>query len=67
MNTGLRHVTEASPFGIEWGIGLRASDPDAADPTIWRSLNLLGIALERVRAMLRQAPTDKFDDPVAFT
>ena len=33
MNTGLRHVAEATPFGIEWGIGLRASDPDAADPT----------------------------------
>ena len=33
MDTGHRHIAEASPFDIEWGIGLEASDLDAVDTT----------------------------------
>ena len=53
-NTGTRRIAEASPHDKVWGIGLIASDPCAASPTSWCSLNLLGQALECTQNSLRQ-------------
>ena len=53
VDTGTRVLVEASPTDCIWGIGLAASDADAADPARWRGLNLLGFALMEARARLR--------------
>ena len=50
--TGQRTLVEASPYDRIWGIGLRGTDPRAADPAKWRGLNLLGKVLMRVRDQL---------------
>jgi ribA/ribD-fused uncharacterized protein len=52
--TGDRVLVEASPHDRIWGIGLAAGDERAADPAQWRGLNLLGFAILRARAVLRQ-------------
>ncbi len=51
--SGERVIVEASPQDRVWGIGLRASDPDARHPARWRGRNLLGFALMDARAALR--------------
>jgi len=58
LATGDRVLVEASPQDRVWGIGLAATDERAADPRQWRGLNLLGFALMRARAALRE------DDPI---
>lgn len=50
--TGDRVLVEASPHDAVWGIGLSASQPEAARPSQWRGLNLLGFALMDVRDSL---------------
>jgi ribA/ribD-fused uncharacterized protein len=55
LGTAGRVLVEASPVDRVWGIGLAASDPAAADPTLWRGLNLLGFALMRARDTLAGA------------
>ena len=50
--TGSRVLVEASPVDAIWGIGLAQDHPQAANPAIWRGLNLLGFALMEVRAQL---------------
>jgi ribA/ribD-fused uncharacterized protein len=47
-------LVEASPFDRIWGIGLRATDPRAQDPTTWRGQNLLGNILTELRDELAQ-------------
>lgn len=47
--TGSRILVEASPVDRIWGIGLAADDGKAANPNLWRGLNLLGFALMQVR------------------
>ncbi|MEV5706274.1 NADAR family protein [Actinoallomurus sp. NPDC052274] len=53
LATGDRVLVEASPYDTVWGIGLSASQPEAARPSAWRGLNLLGFALMDVRTALR--------------
>ena len=76
-STGARRIAEASPHNEVWDIGLIASDPRAASPTLWCGLNLLGQALERTRDSLRQntpggtqpdilAPRDDDTDDTVF-
>ncbi|MBO0869185.1 MAG: NADAR family protein [Micromonosporaceae bacterium] len=50
--TGARVLVEASPYDRIWGIGMAATNPDAASPSAWRGLNLLGFALMEVRERL---------------
>lgn len=47
-----RVLVEASPYDTVWGIGLSAERPEAARPSQWRGLNLLGFALMDVRDAL---------------
>ncbi|GAA4636501.1 hypothetical protein GCM10023196_086510 [Actinoallomurus vinaceus] len=54
LGTGDRVLVEASPYDTVWGIGLSASQPEAARPSQWRGLNLLGFALMDVRAALTE-------------
>ena len=57
LATGDRVLVEASPYDTVWGIGLSASQPEAAYPSQWRGLNLLGFALMDVRhALTARAP-----------
>ncbi|GAB2966091.1 NADAR family protein [Micromonospora polyrhachis] len=59
MTTGERVLVEASPLDRVWGIGLAADDERAADPARWRGLNLLGFALMRSRAILREHSSER--------
>ncbi len=52
LNTGNRVLVEASPVDKIWGIGLTESDDAAANPRLWKGLNLLGFALMTVRQQL---------------
>jgi ribA/ribD-fused uncharacterized protein len=54
LGTGERVLVEASPRDRIWGIGLAATDERATDPRQWRGRNLLGFALMRARATLRE-------------
>jgi ribA/ribD-fused uncharacterized protein len=53
LATGEQVLVEASPRDRVWGIGLSAGHERAADPRQWHGLNLLGFALMRARATLR--------------
>ncbi|MEL6979840.1 MAG: NADAR family protein [Pseudomonadota bacterium] len=52
--TGARVLAEASPRDAIWGIGLAKDHADAERPEAWPGLNLLGFALMRARAALRE-------------
>jgi ribA/ribD-fused uncharacterized protein len=52
IGTGRKVLVEASPFDRIWGIGIAPTNPDAAHPSRWRGLNLLGFALMQVRDRL---------------
>jgi len=52
LGTVNRVLVEASPRDRIWGIGLAATNDDAADPRRWRGANLLGFALMEARERL---------------
>lgn len=52
--TGDRVIVEASPRDAIWGAGLARDHADAERPEAWPGLNLLGFALMRARAALRE-------------
>ena len=54
LATGEDLLVEASPMDRVWGIGLARTDERAQDPRQWQGQNLLGFALVRTRAILRQ-------------
>ena len=54
QQSGNRILVEASPVDRVWGIGLAQDNEKAANPNLWRGLNLLGFALMEVREALRE-------------
>lgn len=54
LATGDAIIAEASPYDKVWGIGLKATDPNAQNPRKWQGQNLLGKALMRVRDELKK-------------
>ncbi len=54
LATGSALLAEASPYDKTWGVSLAADDPRFANPAKWKGDNLLGRALMRVRADIRQ-------------
>ena len=52
MNTGCKILVEANPVDGIWGVALDARDSRITDPCNWKGLNLLGLVLMEVRAML---------------
>ncbi|MEM1358069.1 MAG: NADAR family protein [Bacteroidota bacterium] len=50
LNTGRAILVEASPYDVQWGIGMTAKEARTLnDPSKWRGTNLLGWALMEVR------------------
>lgn len=50
--TGTKSLVEASPYDLDWGCGLRASNPEIKDKTKWRGQNNMGAVLEEVRTLI---------------
>lgn len=55
LSTGTKILVEASPYDKIWGIGIGANDENVANPSLWKGLNLLGIALMQVRDILKSS------------
>ena len=53
--TGEKHIAEASPYDLAWGIGYRADRNFACERARWRGRNLLSRALMDVRERLRSS------------
>ena len=53
INTGKKHLVEASPFDKIWGIGMDANHPDATNIDKWNGQNLLGEVIMSVRLHLQ--------------
>lgn len=49
LNTEGTQLVEASPFDTIYGIGMKASDPRAKNPSQWLGQNVLGKALDKAR------------------
>jgi len=53
--SGDKHIVEASPYDVVWGIGMGEDDPDRFDESKWRGDNLLGKCIMDVRDELNGA------------
>lgn len=53
LDTGFRHLVEASPYDSIYGVGLRDNDIRISNPKRWLGQNLLGSNLMRVRTELQ--------------
>lgn len=53
LETGNKVLVEAAPRDRIWGVGLARDDERILDPRTWRGENLLGFALMKARAVLR--------------
>ena len=53
LETENRKLVEASPFDKIWGVGLKETDIKILDEKEWLGTNLLGIALENVRELIK--------------
>lgn len=58
LSTDNALIAEASPVDRIWGIGLSIRDPKCYDPLSWQGENVLGVALMRVRSLLRGETID---------
>jgi ribA/ribD-fused uncharacterized protein len=54
LATGDEVIVEAAPRDQIWGIGLGRENPLVREPARWRGRNLLGFALMKARALLRE-------------
>ncbi len=52
MNTGGRILVEATPYDDIWGIAMAANARGVENPSHWKGLNLLGIALMTARYII---------------
>lgn len=59
FHTADAKFVEASPFDRIWGIGLDEAAARKTDPSAWPGQNLLGLALDQVKAELRQLHADE--------
>lgn len=57
LATGDAILAEASPYDLIYGIGLKASDPDARNENKWQGKNLMGKTLMKIREELKQKVT----------
>ena len=55
LESGNKHIVEASPYDAVWGIAMGEDDPDRFDESKWRGENLLGKCIMDVRDELREA------------
>lgn len=53
LDTGIRHIGEASPHDDFWGCGHKMRDDEIQDPKNWKGKNILGLKLMEVRSELK--------------
>lgn len=53
LATGDAIIAEAAWYDVNWGVGLRATDPLILDQKTWKGKNFLGKTLMKVRADLK--------------
>jgi len=53
LDTGDKHIVEASPYDNVWGIKMGVNHKDILDETKWQGTNYLGVSLMNARKILR--------------